>query len=1033
MRLRFAPGFAPPRLIGASLVMCAALSSCVTPDNGTTKDPVTRDDSKEPTDTDGGTDPEDTGPGDETGFVTGAPPYPRLLGDSPQYPSDDGAGGGDDEGGGDAEESGDDGADEGEEGAAPSATEPVADGDAGVASGDEAAARIVARATNFAWAGDVLFALAPQEGLAALDLSDPSALQILDTTPSLGFPAEMLQVNDALLVIERDDTTKPDGQGGQIVAPTVNLEAFEVSDPTELSLSERSTIPGVFIASRRVGDVLYLVTSDDCDYGVSEGRVLVTSFDLTEAPRLAQIDQLALATGEYSVCDGPVSVSAQRIYIGRTYGGEGEPRSQVRVVDISDAGGELLEGTTLDVEGNVSQFDEYGGVLRLFAQRVDSKDSVVSLLSMFTFTDAGETVLEGQLPFEVAEPQWFDLTFDGERAFAPYYYEDSQRLLTFDLSDPAAPEQVAQLDDLPRLLSLEPRGDRLYTVGLGSEGNQTLTVLQAIDVRDLEAPAVLSQVQFVGTEEGSNLPTVALHLDQGLIVAWDGLSQSEHPACGYQPSEIRLIKLDGDALELSGRVAAKGPISRALLHSQQLVTLSAHGVETFDVSDHAAPKPTDQFAFTRQIAGVVPVGDALLRLGREGDVDVTQVAHAAERQGTAALPLATVDQACTWGSWGEARTVGNVVYLPRFGDENHLSLSLLVVDVEDPEHPEVVRELNPRLPEIEGAYPEDQYFSNVYATSKALLVERVHYASEVEAHTSISYEVFTLDDPLNPKSVASIDVPDAIANAGWAAGGEFRSSSLVVAGDTLVSWHFVPLADDPLRGRYYLDRLDVSQPKHPEFREPVNVPGLVVRYEPESETLVTSSVAWTKLDLEGEAEDECWLRWASHDPAASQLSYRDGQSSCARGERSIHQLSLLGDAAKLERTIAATDDDWAFSSLMDLDGVILLRQFTWEFDEEQGSYRTLAQQIVVLDMALEPESVSALPSESNYSEGRGDGRLWERRSGPGPVFVFDPRNPKAPSMKEFELETEYCSALQIAGDYLYCGRDDGTVEVVALE
>lgn len=957
--------------------------------------------------------------------MTGAPPYPRLLGESPQYPSDDGAGG-DDEGGGDVEESGDDGA----ERHAPSTLDPATENDGGVATSDPTAERIVAHATNFAWAGDVLFALAPQEGLAALDLSAPSALRILDTTPSLGFPAEMLQVNDALLVIERDHITKPDGQGGEVWAPTVSLEAFDVSDPKQLSLSERSTVPGWLIASRRVGDVLYLVTSEDCDYGVSAGRVLVTSFDLTEAPGLDQIDQLALATGENSECDGPVAVSAQRIYIGRAYGGEGEPRSQVRVVDISDAGGDLVEGTTLDVEGNVRQFDEYGGVLRLVAQRADSKGSEFSQLSTFAFTDAGEAVLEGEVPIEIAEPQRLDLTFDGERAFAPYY-EGSQRLLTIDLSDPTAPEQVAQLDDLPRLLSLEPRGDRLYTVGFGAEGNQT--VLQTIDVSDLKAPAVLSQVQFAGTEEGSNLPTVALHLDQGLIVAWDGLSQSEHPACGYQPSEIRLIKLDGDALELSGRVAAKGPISRALLHSQQLVTLSAHGVETFDVSDHAAPKPTDQFAFTRPIAGVVPVGDALLRLGREGDVDVTQVADADERQGIAELPLATVDQACTWGIWGEARTVGNVVYLPRFGDENHLSLSLLVVDVEDPEHPKVVRELNPRLPEIEGAYPEDQYFSNVYATTKALLVERVHYASDVEAHTSISYEVFTLDDPLNPKSVASIDVPDAIANAGWAAGGEFRSSSLVVAGDTLVSWHFVPLADDPSRGRYYLDRLDVSEPKDPEFREPVNVPGLVVRYEPESETLITSSVAWTKLEIEGEAEDECWLRWGSHEPAAYQLSYRDGQSSCARGERSIHQLSVKGDVAKLERTIAATDGDWAFSSLMDLDGVILLRQFTWEFDEVQGSYRRLAQQMVALDLALEPESVSQLPKESNDSEGSGDGRLWERRSGPGPVFVFDPRNPKAPSMKEFELETEYCTMLQIAGDYLYCGRDDGTVEVVELE
>ncbi len=99
---------------------------------------------------------------------------------------------------------------------------------------------------------------------------------------------------------------------------------------------------------------------------------------------------------------------------------------------------------------------------------------------------------------------------------------------------------------------------------------------------------------------------------------------------------------------------------------------------------------------------------------------------------------------------------------------------------------------------------------------------------------------------------------------GWGWGGYYgygyygyNSNTVLVSGDIIASSHAEALDEDASRGRYYLDRIDVSDPENPVFLELVNVPGRVAHFEADNGRLLT-----IQRNVEAVALDQnaCWER-----------------------------------------------------------------------------------------------------------------------------------------------------------------------------
>src|SRR5690606_26159000 len=105
------------------------------------------------------------------------------------------------------------------------------------------------------------------------------------------------------------------------------------------------------------------------------------------------------------------------------------------------------------------------------------------------------------------------------------------------------------------------------------------------------------------------------------------------------------------------------------------------------------------------------------------------------------------------------------------------------------------------------------------------------------------------------------------------------------------------------RVRYFLDRIDLSNPAKPRFLDAVNIPGQLLRYDHEHNRLVT--IDQVPEVVEGQTRDTCYqagygASW-QYDRAAlerSDYDYSNAPGTCLRWHRRLHSLVLEGDLAR---------------------------------------------------------------------------------------------------------------------------------------
>lgn len=937
------------------------------------------------------------------------------------------------------------------------------DGGTGEPNGDggDDGAREITEADIVHVEDDRLYALSRYGGLAVVDVSDPdTALPVLGRYRAHAQPFEMYVDAGSVFVMYSDWGTYDwdETVGGWSWRSSTRLVALDASDPADIAVRGELDMPGYIQDSRRVGDVLYLVTHEDgyC-WGCNEQiRTVVTSLDVSNPAEVAIVDQLAFVDAEADQWGwgGQRSVTAtdERIYVaGLRFDDFEDSHSVIDVVDISDPGGALTQGAAVAVAGQIQsrwQMDEHEGVLRVVSQPGFWGSTNPPVIETFSVASASDVAPLGSASMTLPRPESLrSVRFDGTRGYA-ITFEQTDPLFTLDLSDPAAPQQVGELEIPGWVFHMEPREDRVLGLGFDPGNPEGALNVSLFDVSDFANPSMLSRVHFGGDwaylgEDQNRIHKAFTILDElGLIlVPFSGWSYDEgdwEECRGSYESGIQLVDWADDALVARGFADSHGEARRALVHRERLIGMSDMAVESFDISDRDAPQKRAELALATNVASVAIDDGIMARLSQdwwtgESRLEIVDLAHAEEPEALGRLDLSSLvtgNDCWDYGFWGaEVFAHAGRVYLVRElydRDTGEPSTRIEVIDARDPAAPVHLQSLEiPDSRDFWGyglGFPLPEERTVKVGDALVLFTGHVDYEGNTP-HATASFVVVDLHDPGAPTISATIERPSGL-----------QHGALQVHDGTIVSWHMRPVEGDTSKVRYYLERLDVSDPADPVASAAVNVPGAVVAYDPEAQRAVTVDF---RLESQALPADDCWNHPQVYD-------YDHTNEMCVIGHRELRLVALQGDEATLLQTLDVEGDSARVSGIAaGSDRIfVYLGQggwYGWAEDVGDGgpaSYEGPTTEIATLT-GLGSDTLEVASRVEIEQAGwwigtltaSGHDLLFSTDNGLGELDTSDPSQP---TLEIHDLWGYGCWDLQIAGETAYCSMGELGLQAIPL-
>ena len=822
------------------------------------------------------------------------------------------------------------------------------------------ASRAIAEADIVQLVGDRLYALSRYGGLSVIDASQPAKLKMLGRYRTDFTPFEMYVRGNVVLALYSDWGTYERVADQWQWVQTSYLLALDASDPARIAKIGSFVVPGEISDSRIVGDVLYLVSYENgsCYGCAGTPRTNVVSLDVRTPSGVRRIETLGFdsAGSQWGGGRRSISVNESRIYVaGPEYTAQNTATSTIQVVDISDPAGDMVPGAQVRVDGQIQsrwQMDEHEGVLRVISQPWQWMTNTPPSVQTFRIESSQSLQPLGRVELQLPRPEQLQsVRFDGARAYA-ITFERTDPLFTIDLTDPAQPRQMGELEMPGFVYHMEPRGDRLLGLGFDQQNPAGALHVSIFDVSNLAAPRLLDRVNIGGDwaylpEDQDRIHKAFQVLDaQGLIlVPYSGSSSRgfAETACGggYQ-SGVQLVDFTRDDLVLQGAVPSYGEARRALLHRSALFTVSDDRVQTFDIADRSAPRSLDDAMLARQVQSAAVVGANLVRLGNDWWSNSAQLDIVPLSAPDAAHPIGKLDlqSAVTEARGGNASLCGHFMaqarvfghgkrayvfyedyaYDYRYGSDSVVSTGLAVIDLSNPAAPKLEANEVLGVSSFYGwyAWGSDSVVpsgAQVVQIGSSFVLSRMTYGREAPFSGTRAW--LDVVDASDPADIALTSVP----LKGRGNTGLFRS------GEGVVTSHYEPASDG--RVRFYIDRFDVSNPRAPRRTNEINVPGSLLAWDPVSDRAIT--VDYQRNALENVTEMEChygtgWRgSWTPND--VNDDTYQAGRlGRCETIARTLKQVHLTFGRAFVEGSwrvpdllsinLASVGDDRVFVGFM---------------------------------------------------------------------------------------------------------------------
>jgi hypothetical protein len=825
-----------------------------------------------------------------------------------------------------------------------SASDGGADADAGSEAGPpedpEDPTREIEEADIIKVVGDTLYALSAYRGLVAIDVSNPEELRMLGRYPTTGMPFEMYVRDGVAYVIYSSfwSYVYDEATGTEDWKSTSRIVALDVTDPGEMFELGTYDLAGEISDSRIVGDVLYAVAFESgwcwrCD---GTPRTTVTSLFVADPASIALVDRLSYTEDGGYGWRRSISVTPERMYVsGVTYSSDwSSAHSTIQVVDISDPAGRLREGAEVPVAGQIDnrwQMDEVDDVLRVVSQPGGGwGSSEQPVVETFAVVSASDVRPLGRLAMVLPRPeQLMSVRFDGPQAYA-VTFQQTDPLFTIDLSDPAHPVQRGELEIPGWLYHMEPRGDRLLAIGY-DEGWSSGLAVSLFDVADLDHPTLLDRVAFGGDygwmpEDQDRIHKAFRILDElGLILMpFAGWSHDDEGYFGNYESGVQIIDFTRDDLTLRGTIPHQGFARRAFLHRDRLFAMSDERVETYDIADRDHPRALDALTLARTVYRIAVVGEHVAELVSdwwtgEARLDVLPLDDPDGLDPVGTLDLSALRPAAArpydyWSSgfsyyssrmfahgdhayllWAES----GCSYWGYYGcSDSDPQTGLAVFDLADPGHPRLVSQA--RFPFLfpgqsgwwsSGTVEAGETIVQLGSTLVVRPASDWYWYYDDSERDPATLELLDLADPERPRHAATFRLP----------GGEDLGTLQVVDG-LVVTSHAEPLDGEDGLVRFFLDRIDISNPSRPRRLAAINIPGSPVWYDPGAARLIT--VDYQHETRTATSWDDCygasgwgWDAW-----------YDDATGACTRLTKSLNLLEVEGYHAVLLHRIEFSED-----------------------------------------------------------------------------------------------------------------------------
>ncbi|WP_437574975.1 beta-propeller domain-containing protein [Sorangium sp. So ce887] len=906
-----------------------------------------------------------------------------------------------------------------------------------------------------------LYALSQYAGLSVIDISRRDRLSLLGRYRASGMPFEMY-LRDGIVYAMFSSWTQYlyDADTGEYTyEESSRIEALDVSDPSDIRLIGSFDLPGTLSDSRIVGDVLYAVTfeNNSCWGCGSSPNTTVTSLAVGDPAEISVVDKLSYKD------DDPygygwrrsVSVTQDRMYVAgiEWNGSDDEGHSTIQVIDISDPGGDLVEGTSVEAVGQIQsrwQMDEHEGVLRVVSQPGTWwNNAALPGVQTFTVASSQELTPLGYTELTLPRPESLrSVRFDGDRAYA-ITAEQTDPLFTIDLSDPEHPAQLGELEMPGWVYHMEPRGDRLLALGFDNASDEGSLHVSLFDVSDLTTPTMLERIHFGGSwgnfaEDQDRIHKAFTILDDlgTILVPYSGFEVNDDKGCGSYQSGIQLIDFTTDTLTKRGSAPARGQARRAFVHDERLFAVSDQEVGTFNIDDRGAPVEVTDLSLATIVSNAVATGDLVVRMSADWwtsgpQLEVVSAADPARTEPIGKLDLAALTSAsdveCYGSGIADARLFAHGQYAtllwPSYADWTKTHLA--VIDLRDPESPRIASQRE--LPFSSRALYWYGYSVAVIPTGDSVVQagstlvirnasEEYYYYDENGAQqpapAETTLEVLDLSNPSNPVH-RSVALP---SGAGY--------TGLQIDGTTVLTSHWVPLPEDPFRARFYLDRIDVSDPSSPAVLTPVNVPGSLLAFDGTNRRALT--IDYEMVEFEVPNYQACYSEFAQNTgfQPIDQENW-EGPGICRGMRRALKLLDVGSETARLRDESPIDDDTGIWQVLVGDDRVFMYTYVNYAVPNGESPYG------ITVASGLEEGSIELvtkpIPELSNASPVLADGtRLLVSGYSPPSLAVLD-----ASDLDELTYETKaelssYVYRVTLDGDRALCSLGHHGLEVVDL-
>ncbi len=921
-------------------------------------------------------------------------------------------------------------------------------GGAGATGGDPG--KTIEEADIIQLSGNRLYALSRYSGLSVIDVSKQDELRLLGHHRMEGIPFEMyLRDSVVLAMFSSFSRYVKDAQTQSwSYVQTSAVVALDASDPADIKVIGEFDIPGEISDSRLVDDVMVVVSYENgyCYNCANVPRTTVMSLDVSVPQKPVKVDELTFDDTGYSYGKRSVMATTERMYIAGPEYDQGVNASTVQIVDISDASGKLAKGASFEAAGWIEsrwQMDEKDGVLRMISQPPQWSTTNPPVVQTFQVTSATQVTPLGSMDLVLPEPERLrSVRFDGNRAYA-ITFRQTDPLFTVDLTDPANPQQLGELQMPGWIYHMEPRGDRLFALGFDTSNAEGSLNVSIFDVSDMAAPKMLDRVNFGGdwsqlAEDQDRIHKAFTILDSlGLILvpysAYNYTGGYEY-YCSSSESGIQLIDFTSDDLTKRGVAPSRGRARRAFMQQSRLFAVSDATVETFDIANRDKPVEKAELAISQNVSKVLQVGNKLVRFGADwwtdqATLDVTSLDKVDEPGATTTIELES-STGC-WAGWYGVELFADDSRLYLLRDYQGVELRTFDISGDTPV----------LLGKTVVATASDPYYGgwgyygygnaisvgeNAVQVGSTIVVARtkVDYGNRNKSYSEEAwFIVIDASDPANAK-VTTIKRPDSLGFTG-----------LNVANGRVVSSRWAPSPVNPGKVRFYLDWLDVSNPADPKLLAPVNVPGSLVSMRADGKRAMT--VDYKKLVYENLTPQQC------HDQHGYNASFQwDGEpgsqmtGTCTTFDHTLRLVDVFGGGAKLKDSMALPENTgyWQLSV-----GDDRLWIYDYNYYYSGGYDPTTDAQLTVyngLESGALGSAQVSLPAQDGYVSQRiAQGKKLIVLGGyPARFSVVDADSASAPKITaEAELTLgNYVTDVTLVGDTAVCSLGQYGVEAVPL-